>query len=65
MMGDGYLFSTFMDYRQHIATYYGGPYLSEKSKVPQTDMIEKAKGLLGTSEESKWYYLKNDKTYIV
>ena len=30
--------------------------LSKRSKIPRTDIIEKAKEFLGTTEEPKWYY---------
>jgi hypothetical protein len=31
--------------------------LSKRSKIPRTDIIEKAKEFLGTTEEPKWYYI--------
>jgi hypothetical protein len=31
--------------------------LSKRSKIPRTDIIEKAKEFLGTTEELKWYYV--------
>jgi hypothetical protein len=31
--------------------------LSKQSKIPRTDIIEKAKEFLGTTEEPKWYYV--------
>jgi hypothetical protein len=30
--------------------------LSKRSKIPRTDIIEKAKEFVGTTEEPKWYY---------
>lgn len=32
--------------------------LSERSKIPRVDIIEKAKDFLGTTEEPKWYHIK-------
>ena len=34
--------------------------LSKRSKIPRTDIIEKAKEFLGTTEEPKWYYVDTD-----
>jgi hypothetical protein len=31
--------------------------LSKRLKIPRTDIIEKAKEFLGTTEERKWYYV--------
>jgi hypothetical protein len=31
--------------------------LSKRSRIPRTDIIEKAKEFLGTTEEPKWYYM--------
>ena len=31
--------------------------VSKQSKVPRTDIIEKAKIFLGTTDEPKWYYI--------
>jgi len=31
--------------------------LSKRSKIPRTDIIEKAKEFLVTTEEPKWYYI--------
>lgn len=34
--------------------------LSARSRVPRTDIIEKAKDFLGTKEEPKWYVVDYD-----
>jgi hypothetical protein len=31
--------------------------LSDETKLPRTDIVEKAKDFLGTNEEPKWYYV--------
>ena len=34
--------------------------LSEQSKIPRMDIINKAKEFLGTAEEPKWYFIVKD-----